>query len=148
MNAVVSNELLARKAATEDLPTGLQAWLQLLGLGQYAGALASWCQSMGAASPEENRAPLGLQVAQELAEFAPEAAAAVEADTKAQEHIAEVLRKAVERPIHTVMRLSLSCFGLQMLEASEPPTAHWHSARDGARAVRTEGMILRRGLAS
>ena len=100
VNPVVSNELLARRAAAEDLQRGLPAWLQQLGLAPYAGALAAWCQQMGAASPEE------------LAEFGQEAAAAVETDQKAQEHIVEVLQKAVERPIHTVM-----CLGFGGLRA-------------------------------
>jgi len=91
VNPVVSNELLARRAATEDLQTGLQAWLQQLSLGQYASQLASWCQNMGAATPEE------------LAEFALEAAKAVEDDKESQEHIAEVLQKAVQRPFHELM---------------------------------------------
>ncbi|CAJ1416803.1 unnamed protein product [Effrenium voratum] len=84
VNAVVSNELLARRAAMQDLQSNLQAWLQQQGLGQYGPQLAAWCRDMGAASLEE------------LAEFAAEAAAAV-ADSESQEHVAEALRKATQR---------------------------------------------------
>ena len=91
VNAVVSNELLARRAATDDLQTGLQAWLRQLSLQQYGPQLARWCQQMGAATPDE------------LAEFAVDAAQAVEADQESQERVAQVLQKAVQRPIHELM---------------------------------------------
>ena len=91
VNPVVSNELLARRAATEDLQKGLQSWLQQLSLGQYGPQLARWCQNMGAATPEE------------LAEFAREAAEAVEVDEESRERLAQVLQKAVQRPIHELM---------------------------------------------
>lgn len=91
VNAVVSNELLARRAATEDLQTGLQAWLRQLSLQQYGPQLARWCQQMGAATPDE------------LAEFAADAAQAVEADQESQERVAQALQKAVQRPIHELM---------------------------------------------
>ncbi|CAE7298731.1 unnamed protein product [Symbiodinium pilosum] len=85
---VKSNEVLARRSATLDLQTGLQAWLQQLSLSQYTDRLAAWCRDMGAASPEE------------LAEFAAEAAAAIETeDLESQERVAEVLKRAVERPL-------------------------------------------------
>ncbi|CAE7227870.1 unnamed protein product [Symbiodinium sp. KB8] len=88
VNAVKSNEVLARRAATLDLQSGLQAWLQQLSLAQYTERLAAWCLQMGAASPEE------------LAEFASDAAAAIETDDpEAQARVAEVLKSAVERPL-------------------------------------------------
>ena len=46
---------------------------------------------MGAATPDE------------LAEFAVDAAQAVEADQESQERVAQVLQKAVQRPIHELM---------------------------------------------
>ncbi|CAK9052065.1 EF-hand domain-containing protein [Durusdinium trenchii] len=94
VSPVVSNELLARRAATHDLQMGLQAWLQQLSLGQYASQLGHWSQKMGAATPEE------------LGEFAAEAADAVEDDQDSKERIAEVLQKAVQRPIHEFMLVS------------------------------------------
>ncbi|CAE7328030.1 unnamed protein product [Symbiodinium sp. CCMP2456] len=88
VNAVKSNEVLARRAATLDLQSGLQAWLQQLSLAQYTERLGAWCLQMGAASPEE------------LAEFASDAAAAIETDDpEAQGRVAEVLKSAVERPL-------------------------------------------------
>lgn len=62
----VSNELLARRGAAEDLHNGLGPWLSELGLAQYAPPLLEWCAAMGAATPEE------------IAENAPDAAAAIE----------------------------------------------------------------------
>merc|ERR1712217_774106 len=49
----VSNELLARRGAAEDLHSGLGPWLSELGLAQYTALLLRWCVMMGAATPDE-----------------------------------------------------------------------------------------------
>merc|ERR1712039_801436 len=81
----VSNELLARKAASANLQTGLRLWLQQLGLGTYAEALLDWCSTMGAATPEE------------IAENAADAAAAVEtSSTEDRRRVEEVLARSAK----------------------------------------------------
>eukprot|EP00439_Symbiodinium_sp_Y106_P057622 s2978_g8.t1 len=91
VNAVKSNEVLARRAATLDLQSGLQAWLQQLSLAQYAERLAACILRSVALNP---------LAAQELAEFASDAAAAIETDDpEAQGRVAEVLKSAVARPL-------------------------------------------------
>jgi len=49
----VSNEMLARLAANEDLDAGLGPWLEQLSLGQYKEAAGQWCYESGAASADE-----------------------------------------------------------------------------------------------
>lgn len=79
----VSNELLARKAAAEDLQSGLGPWLTALGLAQYELALFEWCSAMGAATPDE------------IAENAAEAAASMESrDEEKRRFIEEVLSRS------------------------------------------------------
>eukprot|EP00929_Paragymnodinium_shiwhaense_P012565 TRINITY_DN11988_c0_g1_i2.p1 TRINITY_DN11988_c0_g1~~TRINITY_DN11988_c0_g1_i2.p1 ORF type:complete len:723 (-),score=114.10 TRINITY_DN11988_c0_g1_i2:12-2180(-) len=49
----VSNELLARRTANEDLAAGLGPWLAELGLSQYETAVRAWCEGSGAATADE-----------------------------------------------------------------------------------------------
>eukprot|EP00933_Yihiella_yeosuensis_P084945 TRINITY_DN996_c0_g1_i1.p1 TRINITY_DN996_c0_g1~~TRINITY_DN996_c0_g1_i1.p1 ORF type:complete len:823 (-),score=138.88 TRINITY_DN996_c0_g1_i1:436-2904(-) len=98
VNPVASNELLARRSATRDLQAGLTEWIRQLGYQKYEQKLAAWCQSMGAASPEE------------IAEFSSEAAQALEPDDKAsQEHIAGVLGRAASSPIREISLANPLC---------------------------------------
>lgn len=78
----ISNELLARKAAAEDIQAGLGPWLAQVGLTSYELLLLKWCADMGAANLDE------------IAENAADAAAAAESDTKKQLVLKEVLSKS------------------------------------------------------
>jgi len=49
---VMSNELLARKAAQLDLATGLGAWLSYLELSEYEQPLLDWCRTERISSPD------------------------------------------------------------------------------------------------
>eukprot|EP00928_Gymnodinium_smaydae_P037923 TRINITY_DN26269_c1_g3_i1.p1 TRINITY_DN26269_c1_g3~~TRINITY_DN26269_c1_g3_i1.p1 ORF type:complete len:809 (-),score=191.86 TRINITY_DN26269_c1_g3_i1:72-2450(-) len=86
---VLSNELLARLAASEDMRTGLGPWLAQLGMAQYEAALLEWCGTMGAVSPEE------------IAENAADAAAAAEnVDAERQRTLQQVLERAAHSSVY------------------------------------------------
>lgn len=68
----VSNELLSRRDANEDLTAHLGHWLSQLGLAQYEAAALEWCADSGAASADE------------IAENAEDIAAAIEVSDEDQ----------------------------------------------------------------
>jgi len=49
----MSNELLARRAANRDLDSGLEPWLNELGLHKYVPSAREWCLKEGAVSADE-----------------------------------------------------------------------------------------------
>lgn len=49
----LSNELLSRRAANEDLQVGLSPWLLQLGLHNHFSQIQEWCKHSGAASADE-----------------------------------------------------------------------------------------------
>eukprot|EP00747_Dinoflagellata_sp_TGD_P025229 gnl/TRDRNA2_/TRDRNA2_131108_c0_seq1.p1 gnl/TRDRNA2_/TRDRNA2_131108_c0~~gnl/TRDRNA2_/TRDRNA2_131108_c0_seq1.p1 ORF type:complete len:783 (+),score=121.65 gnl/TRDRNA2_/TRDRNA2_131108_c0_seq1:52-2349(+) len=50
---VKSNELLARRAAEQDMVANLGAWLLQLGLSEQEEGIRQWCSTAGATSPED-----------------------------------------------------------------------------------------------
>jgi hypothetical protein len=87
----VSNELLARRAANENIRTGLGSWFDELGLKQYQAPALEWCVSTGAASTEE------------IAKNAEDVAAAVESkDVEQRERVQAIFARSAPGELHVV----------------------------------------------